>query len=72
MVMQVNLVMRKQMAANQALKIKLGESNFADRLTCFVFGSIVFENIVSYALVSGTWTFYSLIKINQTDILKNI
>jgi len=54
-----NLVMQKQMAANQPLKIKLGESNFADRLTCFVFGSIVIENIVSYVLVSGTWIFYS-------------
>jgi len=49
-----NLIIRKQMIANQPLKMKLGESNFADRLTCFVFGSNVVENIVSYVLVSET------------------
>jgi len=52
--MTKNVAIRKKLAACQPLKMKLGDSNFADRLTCFVFGSTVVENIASYVLVSRT------------------
>jgi len=47
-----NALQRKRINSIQPMVIKMGSSNYVDRLTCIVFGSNVIETIVSYALVS--------------------
>jgi len=47
-----NALQRKRINSIQPMVVKVGSSNYVDRLTCLVFGSNVIETIVSYALVS--------------------
>jgi len=48
-----NVVWRKEMSSLSRLKVKMGESNFVDRLTCLIYGSTIIENIISCVLVSA-------------------